>query len=116
MRLLLLTVLLIGCKNGGGGDDGPCKDSTLVSVWALDSDTSSTLTFYADCSYAGSSCSSTGTYPNVTTPSGNVLIKIISTSGESGCLPLGETACSYSINGSSLVADCGGGDFLATKK
>lgn len=112
MKAVALLLFVAACS--GSGDAGSCKNSVVRGTWNEDGG-SDVMEFKSDCTGTSSSCGSTFEYPNVTSDDGNVLITVTETDGGAGCLPLGETECSYGIVGSSLAFDCGGGAVSYTK-
>lgn len=109
---IFTTVVLNSCSNGGGSDAtttvGACASSIVSGSW-LNNNNGDLLNFASNCSYTSSLCASTGTYPNVTASSGFVIVNVTSTNGSGGCLPLGQTSCSYAVSGNTMQYNCGGG-------
>lgn len=113
--LSVASLLVLGACGGDDASSGACSGSPLVGAWKT-GDASETLTFTGSCAGTSLYCAGTFTYPNVSEGSGNVLVKMTSTNGNSGCLPLGETSCGYAISGTTMAFDCGAGAESYTKQ
>lgn len=111
----LIGVLVTNC--GGGG---ACSDSPIVGSWTNEAG-SQTLTFNGACGYSDNSCGHVGTYPAITSNSGNVDITItaVATSAPAGCLTTGTHNCEYEIAESggdtALGIFCGGSELVYVK-
>lgn len=124
MKYLFLSSILFSMACGSSGNSGgsnpqpntACSSSVFEGSWTgTVNGLSDTLTFGPSCVYKDSQCQGTGTYPDATALSGTILITITSTVGGAGCLPVGQTPCTYAINGGTATYTCGGGQIILTK-
>lgn len=111
-----------GSSGGSGGASvsqsaGACASSTMLGSWkGVVGGQNDTLIFSANCTYTDTLCQGTGTYPNISAMSGVGIITITSTNSGPSCLPVGQTACSFSISGNSISYNCGGGATVFVKQ
>ena len=123
MRKCFIFVFLcssISCKNAvsSNSTSSPfaCSDSLLLGNYTGTLlGASDTLTFSSDCSLKSSYCNSQGSFSNISTTSGNIRFVIATSNGTIGCLATGTSTCSYSLNASTFVYNCGSTNFTYTK-
>ena len=120
--LLFVAVIFTACGSdeaspgAGASTNTDCASSVISGSWTRTLlGNPDTITFNPNCSGTASRCSATFTYPNVTASSGSVLLTVTSTSGISGCLPVGEHTCTYSVSGNTLNYSCGGSGLTYTR-
>lgn len=102
-----LLILMGACS--GGDEGGACADTDLVGTWNNDDEQGENIVFKSSCQFTSNLCEITGTYPPVLGDSGTVAVTVTSSSNDTGCLPVGETECTFGIVSTSLAFDCGGG-------
>ena len=121
MKPILLTLILTLLIQGCGTDDnesGACADSPAVGTY--DGEIlgyADVMTIGADCSFSSTYCVAEGTVEDVgTVTSGNVTLTISDTAGKTGCLPLGDTTCGFSLIDDVLEFSCTAGTLTYTKR
>ena len=125
MKTLILfglgVVLLSACGSSSSSPaaTGACASSLFVGSWAGSvAGNADVMTLNADCTASSLYCVASFTYPNVTTTSGNAAIKTISTSGKTGCAPVGDMTCGYVLSNSNntLAFSCTAGTLTYTRQ
>lgn len=120
--LLTLSICLVlsscgSSSSGSGTTTGACASSLITGSWAgTISGHVDVMTFAADCSGSSTYCASTHTVPNITATPGSVVVTVSATNGASGCLPVGQTSCAYTVNSTTLGFNCGPGAIYYTKQ
>ena len=121
MRSIGLTLLLALAIQGCGSDDettGACSDSPAVGTYDGEiAGFADVLTVGSDCSFTSTYCVAEGTVEDTgTSTSGNVTLTVTDTAGKTGCLPLGNTTCGFSILDGVLEFSCTAGTLTYTKR
>jgi hypothetical protein len=121
MRIIALTVFLALMIQGCGSDEestGACADSPVVGTYDGESlGNADVMTINADCSISSTYCVAEGTLEDTgTSTSGNITVTISDTAGKTGCLPLGDTTCGFSLSNDVLEFSCTAGTLTYTKR
>ena len=109
--ILLHILLLLGCEEStdNGNSSQACSESSVIGTWVRGTDTMEIL---PSCLATSSLCESQMQFPNVSSNSGDALVTVQFTNGESVCLPVGEHTCSYELgedsDGEYLNINCAG--------
>ena len=108
---------LSGCGSSGASA-GACSSSPILGTFrGTILGQTDTMVISDACTITSSYCQSTSTYPvGAIATSGSITITVTSTSGITGCLPVGATTCAYSLVASSLSYNCGGSTITYTKQ
>lgn len=111
---VLLAMLLVSCaKQEGNKYLAPaCQGKSTLGVWNR---TGETLVLNESCSGTSTSCASEYTFTTYDNNTEHQLINVTKTNGQPGCLPLGNTYCSYKTSGVNLIINCGTGDVYYAK-
>lgn len=115
--LIVMAILFIGC----GKKDSPTPvasvpacTSTANGSWTDEDIADDILVLNADCSGTGSYCAAKFTYTSPAS-SGVTVVSVSETNGNTGCLPVGKTNCTFVVSGNSLTYDCGLGTIHFSK-
>ena len=85
-----------------------CAGSVLLGSWVGQiQEQSDTMTFNSDCSATSSYCQANFTVPDVTATTGSLVVMVNATNGAVGCLPAGQSSCTYAVFNNVLSFNCG---------